>query len=165
MNEQDRVIGKATRSEIHKKNFLHRSTHILVFNSNNQLFLQKRSMSKDESPGLWDISSAGHVNSGESYLVSAYRELWEELGIKTILTPMVKIDACKETYHEHIQVYICKTDASIKINQEEISEGKYFNFSDLINEIHESSEKYTSSLKLILRNYTGKILKVAQIKL
>ena len=163
MNEQDRVIGKATRSEIHKNNLLHRSAHILVFNSNNQLFLQKRSMSKDESPGLWDISSAGHVNTGESYEVSAYRELWEELGIKTVLTPLAKIDACNETFHEHVQVYICKTDASIKINQEEISEGKYFNFPLIINDINESSKKYTSSLKLILRKYAGKILKDAQI--
>tara|TARA_Y100001936_G_C15997029_1_gene625677 strand:+ start:69 stop:437 length:369 start_codon:yes stop_codon:yes gene_type:complete len=122
-------------------------------------------MLKDESPGLWDISSAGHVNSGESYEVSAYRELWEELGIKTVLTPLAKIDACNETHQEHVQVYICKTDASIKINQEEISEGKYFNFPELINEIHESSEKYTSSLRLILRKYAGKILKDAQIKL
>ena len=43
-------------------------------------------MSKDESPGLWDTSSAGHLNSGESYEEGAYRELWEELGIKTVLT-------------------------------------------------------------------------------
>mgnify|MGYP001255658550 CR=1 FL=1 len=163
MNEQDRVIGKATRSEIHKNNLLHRSAHILVFNFNNQLFLQKRSISKDESPGLWDTSSAGHVNSGESYEACAYRELWEELGIKTVLTPLIKIDACKETHHEHIQFYICKTDANIKINQEEISEGKYFNFSELIKEIHSSSEKYTSSLKLILSDYAEKILKDAKI--
>ena len=160
MDEQDRVIGKATRSEIHKKQLLHRSAHILVFNFNNQLFLQKRSILKDESPGLWDTSSAGHVNSGESYEVSAYRELWEELGIKTVLTPLSKIDACNETYHEHVQVYICKTDANIKINQEEISEGKYFDFHELINDIQENSKKYTSSLKLILRKYTGEIFKM-----
>ena len=165
MDEEDRVIGKATRSEIHKKKLLHRSAHILVFNSNNQLFLQKRSISNDESPGLWDTSSTGHVNTGESYEVAAYRELWEELGIKTVLTPLAKIDACNETYHEHVQIYICKTDASIKINQEEISEGRYFNFSELINEIHESSEKYTSSLRLILSEYIGDIIKDAQIKL
>ena len=122
-------------------------------------------MLKDESPGLWDTSSAGHVNSGESYEITAYRELWEELRIKTVLTPFAKIDACNQTYHEHVQIYICKTDATIKINQNEISEGKYFNIPSLINEIHESSEKYTSSLKLILRNYSQKILKYIQIKI
>ena len=122
-------------------------------------------MSKDESPGLWDISSAGHVNSGESYEVGAHRELWEELGIKTVLTPLLKIYACNDTYHEHVQVYSCKTDANIKINQEEISEGKYFKFPDLINEIQKNSIKFTSSLKLILRIYTEKILKDEQIKL
>tara|TARA_B100000686_G_scaffold308384_1_gene349399 strand:+ start:4062 stop:4418 length:357 start_codon:yes stop_codon:yes gene_type:complete len=115
-------------------------------------------MSKDESPGLWDISSAGHVNTGESYELSAYRELWEELKIKTVLTPLAKINACKETYNEHIQIYICKTDAFIKINQEEISEGKYFNFAELKNQIYETPEKYTSSMKLILKNYSEEIL-------
>ena len=165
MNEQDQVIGKATRSEIHKNNLLHRSAHILVFNFNNQLFLQKRSILKDESPGLWDISSAGHVNSGESYEVSAYRELLEELRIKTVLTPLAKIDSCNETHYEHVQLYICKTDTNIKINQEEISEGKYFDFHELINDIQENSNKYTSSLKLILRNYAEKILRHTQLEI
>ena len=120
-------------------------------------------MSKDESPGLWDTSSAGHVDSGETYNKCAHRELWEELQIKGNLTPVTKIPACAETFQEIIQVYTCKTDATIKINQEEISEGKYFNFSELIKEIHSSSEKYTSSLKLILSDYAEKILKDAKI--
>ena len=125
----------------------------------NKLFLQKRSMSKDENPGLWDTSSAGHVDSGESYEESAHRELWEELGIKAGLRPLTKIDACVETYYEHIQVYFCKTDAVININQEEISEGKYFDFLKLKNNIQKRPEQYTSSLKLILNNYTAKIIK------
>ena len=165
MDGKDRVIGKATRSEIHKKNLLHRSIHILVFNSKNQLFLQKRSMAKDENPGLWDTSSAGHVDSGESYDESAHRELYEELRITAELNPLTKIKACNETYQEHVQVYFCKTDAIININQEEISEGKYFDLTALKNEIQERPDQYTSSLKLILKNYSGKIIRDTQITL
>ncbi|KAL8547773.1 hypothetical protein ACS0TY_007202 [Phlomoides rotata] len=36
---------------------------------------------KDSCPGYWDISSAGHISAGDSSLVSARRELHEELGI------------------------------------------------------------------------------------
>ena len=70
---------------IHQKQLIHRSIHILVFNSNKQIFLQKRSNTKDENPGIWDTSSAGHVDAGETYDECAERELWEELRIKESL--------------------------------------------------------------------------------
>ena len=165
MDIHDRIIGKSTRSEIHKNNLLHRSIHILVFNFKGQIFLQKRSMSKDENPGLWDISCAGHVNSGESYDECANRELREELGIKAALNPLTKIEACNETYHEHVQVYFCKTGETIKINQAESSEGKYLDFRTLKNETQKKPDQFTLSLKLILKKYTEKIIKDAQILL
>ena len=143
VDKMDKVIGKATRREIHQKNLLHRSIHILVFNSQNEVFLQKRSMAKDENPGLWDTSSAGHVDSGETYDDCAHRELWEELGIKAILKPLDKIGACQETYQEHVQVYTCKTDATIKINLDEISEGKYSSLGILESEIQRTPEQFT----------------------
>ena len=102
-----------------------------MFNFKKEIFLQKRSDSKIESPGLWDISSAGHVDSGETYEKCAHRELWEELQIKEVLTPLTKIGACVETYQENIQVYICQTNKKIKINKEEISEGKYLDLAIL----------------------------------
>ena len=68
----DLVIGQETRKEIHYKGLIHRSVHIFVFNLGGELYLQKRAYSKDENPGLWDSSSAGHVESGESYIDCAY---------------------------------------------------------------------------------------------
>ncbi|MEC7786509.1 MAG: NUDIX domain-containing protein [Nitrospinota bacterium] len=154
---QDQVIGKATRREIHQKQLIHRSIHILVFNSNKQIFLQKRSNTKDENPGIWDTSSAGHVDAGETYDECAERELWEELRIKESLKPLAKIKACKETYQEHVQVYVCKTNTSISINRNEISEGKYFDWATLPNIIQSNTEIFTSSFKLILKKFTEKI--------
>ncbi len=153
VDELDRVIDTATRREIHKKNLMHRSIHILVFNTNKEIFLQKRSMAKDENPGLWDTSSAGHVDSGETYDECAHRELWEELQIKGTLIPLSKIEACEETYQEHVQVYTCITDAKIIINKDEISEGKFFDLALLKNETKKNPELFTSSFKLILNKY------------
>ena len=159
VDKMDQVIGQATRREIHKKNLLHRSIHIFVFNHQNEMFLQKRSMVKDENPGLWDTSSAGHVDSGETYDECAHRELWEELGIKAILKPLEKIEACQKTYHEHVQIYTCKTNATININLDEISEGTYFDLEVLNSKIEKKPEQFTSSFKLIFKKYGAVLYK------
>ena len=165
VDEKDQVIGQATRREIHQRSLLHRSIHILVFNSENEVFLQKRSMAKDENPGLWDTSSAGHVDSGETYDDCAHRELWEELGIKAVLKPLDKIEACEETYQEHVQVYTCGTNAAIKINMDEISEGKYCDLRIIESEVQNNPEQFTSSFKLILKKYGTVLTTNTSIKL
>ena len=45
----------------------------------------------------------------------------------------------------------------IKINKEEISEGKYLDLAILKKEIQKNPGQFTSSLKLILKNYSEEI--------
>src|SRR5215472_4698973 len=87
VNDRDEVIDRKPRSEVHRLGLMHRATHILVFNSRGQVFLQKRSMKKDRQPGLWDSSASGHLNSGEAYDACALRELQEELGLRLSQPP------------------------------------------------------------------------------
>ena len=63
VDEADEVVGTETRREVHRRKLLHRAVHILIYNSKGEIFLQKRSMSKDSCPGLWDSSASGHVDS------------------------------------------------------------------------------------------------------
>ncbi|KAI7725152.1 hypothetical protein M8C21_013898, partial [Ambrosia artemisiifolia] len=70
------------KSAVHRDGDYHRAVHIWIFaESTQQLLLQKRTDWKDSWPGLWDISSAGHVSAGDTSLITARRELQEELGI------------------------------------------------------------------------------------
>ena len=102
---EDRVTGQATRQDIHAKSLIHRAVHILVFNSKDDLYLQRRVWTKDENPGLWDSSAAGHVDSGESYDSCAHRELKEELSIHGDLKIAGKLSASSKTAWEHVTVY------------------------------------------------------------
>lgn len=70
------------RGDVHRDGDYHRAVHVWIFAENTQqLLLQRRADCKDSYPGLWDISSAGHISAGDPSLVSARRELQEELGI------------------------------------------------------------------------------------
>jgi len=128
VDENDRVIGREARAEVHRRGLLHRAIHVLVFNSQGQIFLQKRSMSKDTFPGAWDSSSSGHLGCGEDYDVCAVRELQEEIGLAPTEPPerLFKVDACAETDQEHVWVYRCFSDGPLKLNVEEVENGDWF---------------------------------------
>lgn len=71
------------RGEVHRDGDYHRAVHVWIFvETTQQLLLQLRSDDKDSWPGQWDISSAGHISAGDTSLLSAQRELEEELGVK-----------------------------------------------------------------------------------
>ncbi len=154
VDENDSVLFQATRKKVHDNGWLHRSVHILVFNLEGKLFLQKRSQNKDENPGYWDTSAAGHVNAGESYLDCAKRELQEELGIEEELEFFIGISARPETFGEHVKTYLCKTEKKIKINPLEIDEGKYWKLSDISQALKNSQFLFTSTFRLIFEHYT-----------
>lgn len=73
------------RGVAHTEGGLHGTVHTWIIRKNESgsfdVLLQKRSPQKESNPGRYDISSAGHVASGDGYLCSALRELEEELGI------------------------------------------------------------------------------------
>lgn len=82
VDADDQVIGTALRSECHgNPQLIHRVAHVLVFDRQRRLLLQKRSMNKDVQPGKWDTSVGGHLDPGENYEEAARREMFEELGI------------------------------------------------------------------------------------
>lgn len=70
-----------SRTDVHKKGLWHKSVHVWII-CEGKILLQKRSLSKESYPGLWDISVAGHISAGEDVLETAIREVSEEIGIE-----------------------------------------------------------------------------------
>jgi 16S rRNA (adenine1518-N6/adenine1519-N6)-dimethyltransferase len=126
VDDQDRLLGDAPRTEVHGNNLRHRAVHILVFNHLGELFLQKRSRRKDRHPCLWDSSAAGHVDAGEDYDLAAARELREELGVAAELTRVAKLPASEKTGQEFIWLYQARHDGPFKLARSEIEYGEFF---------------------------------------
>jgi isopentenyldiphosphate isomerase len=101
VDEDDRVIGRDTRRNVHDAYAIHRGVHVFVVSSEGKILIQRRTTKKDYYPGFFDISVGAQVQSGESYEGAASRELHEELGCHTgPLRPIAKYDAYSDRQRE-----------------------------------------------------------------
>lgn len=157
VNERDEVVGRRPRSEVHRLGLKHRATHVLVFNSRGEVFLQKRSMKKDRQPGVWDSSASGHLDSGEDYDACAVRELREEIGLVLAQPPerLFKLDACDETDYEFVWVYRCQHEGPFTLHPDEIDEGGWFAPTQVTRWMSERPEEFASALVAIWRLWRG----------
>ncbi|OAI01917.1 NUDIX hydrolase [Methylomonas methanica] len=154
VDRDDVVIAQQPRSIIHANRLRHRAVHILVFNDQGQLFLQKRSMKKDLNKGLWDTSAAGHVDAGESYASCAPRELQEELGVTVeSLEGLFKLEPSSDLGMEFIQVYRCRHDGPFSLAADEIDEGCWLNPAILDTRVAMNDPALTLTFKIIWQQF------------
>jgi len=155
VDQSDRVVGREARAEVHRRGLLHRAVHVLVFNSEGKVFLQKRSISKDTFPGAWDSSSSGHLSCGEDYDACALRELQEEIGLAPERPPerLFKVDACAETDQEHLWVYRCLSDGPLTLNPDEIETGDWFSAETVTRWLAEEPRDFASAFRKIWTLY------------
>jgi isopentenyl-diphosphate delta-isomerase type 1 len=149
VDENNLVNGIRNRAEIHRQGLWHRSVHIFIFNSQEELFLQKRSPQKDQYPEHWDSSAAGHLIPGESPEIAAHRELGEELGIDTELTEAYRHPACQETGWEFVTLFVGRTDEPIRLNLEEATEGRFFTAPQLQDLLEDPDQKVAPGFRLL----------------
>jgi len=148
VNERDEVVGQLPRREVHRLGLMHRAVHVLVFNAAGQVFLQKRSMTKDRQPGLLDSSASGHLAAGEDYDACAVRELREEIGLQVATGPqrLFKLAACAETDQEHVWVYRCGAEGPFELDPEEIERGGWFATEEVSRWMAQRPEEFATAL-------------------
>jgi len=155
VDDFDVVIDTLTRGEIHLRNLKHRSVHLLVFDSAGRVYLQKRSLTKDNNPGLWDSSVSGHVDAGESYDSCVIREAQEEIGLhlKEVPEKLFKLDACNATGNEFTWIYRCISEGPFVLHPEEIDYCEWFTPETVDQWLLEDSSTMARSAQLIWRTY------------
>lgn len=89
---QGNPLGTATRADVHREGYWHRTFHCWVvhprWNGEPSVLLQLRHKTKDTYPDKLDISAAGHLLAGE-HVPDGIRELKEELGLDTAFDELI----------------------------------------------------------------------------
>lgn len=133
VDEDDRVVRQATRSEMRRDVLLHRVVAILCFNSRGEIFVHRRTAEKDLFPSLYDMFVAGTVEAGEAYETAAVRELDEELGIHGV--PLERLFHYRyegPKTRAHTEVYRVVWDGAVRPQASEIAWGEFRSRESLI---------------------------------
>lgn len=132
VDEQGNIVSAATRGECHNgSKLLHPVVHLHIFNSQGELYLQKRPEWKDIQPGKWDTAVGGHIDMGESVEIALKRESREELNITDFVPEMLtsyvfESDRERELVFVHKTVYdgpLCPSD--------ELDGGRFWNIEEI----------------------------------
>ena len=155
VDSSDNVIGRDTRSNVHKKNLLHRSVHAIVLNSQGQVFVQHRAPHRDNNPDLWDSSVAGHLQAGEHYDQAMIRETEEEIGLVLSEPPskLFTLEASATTDYEFCWIYEIVTDETLQINLDEAVGSRWISPKDLDSWIERSPQELTECFRHIWQIY------------
>ncbi len=133
VDETGNVIGQAPRSVCHDgSKLLHPVIHLHIFNSKGDLFLQKRSATKDIQPNRWDSSVAGHIDLNETPEIAAVREASEELGLmgiqpEYITRYVIETDRERELSYCFYAIY----NGNFVLNADELADGKFWKIEEI----------------------------------
>jgi isopentenyl-diphosphate Delta-isomerase len=139
---------------VHRDGDWHKTVHVWIKNHTGELLLQKRSSEKESFPNLWDISSAGHIQAGQTSVSAAIQEVREELSIvleKKELDYLFTIRACFKKIggdfldNEISDVYIVTKNVlpqDLHLQKEEISEVQWIAVDDLKKALLSEPQKF-----------------------
>ncbi|GFP75679.1 isopentenyl-diphosphate Delta-isomerase [Clostridium fungisolvens] len=158
VNDNDEIIGYKEKMSVHKEGILHRAFSVVLFNSKNEMLLQRRSFSKYHSPGEWTNACCSHQRENETIKEAAIRRLYEELGINDAILEEEFIFHYKCQFENELweneidHVFIGRYDKDVEsFNIDEVHEVRWISVSELLNWIDEKPEEFTFWFKILIK--------------
>lgn len=162
VDADDHEIGVMGKMQAHVEGLLHRAFSVMIFNSKGEMLLQKRSLLKYHSAGLWTNACCSHPRKGEETLAAANRRLMEEMGIACTLKPLFSF-----TYqahfnnglieHEYDHVFVGITDDIPILNALEVAAFEYVTKEQLLLGIQVNPNAYTPWFKICCEHYLDRL--------
>ena len=153
VDTEDQELGIEEKMAAHLVPQLHRAFSIFLFNSQRQLLLQRRALTKYHSPGLWTNTCCSHPRPGETLEQATSRRLSEEMGLSCpmheaftfIYKAPVGLGLIEHEF-DHVWIGIC--DETPTINPEEVDSYAYKSLDEIQLDMEQHPDCYTEWFKI-----------------
>lgn len=164
VDEQDRELGIMEKLQAHREGKLHRAISVFIFNSKEELLLQKRANDKYHSGGLWTNTCCSHPFPNEKPGQAAARRLQEEMGLHTNLQHVFNFSYRANvenglTEHEFDHIYFGFSDEIPAPHPGEASAWKYASLQEIEREIQQNPQEFTAWFRLIFQKIKDQLKK------
>ena len=162
VDKEDNQIGTGEKMEVHRAGTLHRCFSIFIFNSQGNVLMQKRALTKYHSGGLWTNTCCSHPRVGENLDNSTHRRLVEEMGfdcdMKEVFTFIYRAELDQGlTEHEYDHVYVGTYDGVVAPNPEEADGYEWEKIETIKEDMEKNPARYTVwsiiAFKELLQNH------------
>lgn len=154
VDENNNVIGKDTRENVHANHCIHRGIHVFVVNDKGEILVQQRSMKKDDRPGVYDSSVGAQVLSGETYEQAAIRETKEELGFKPSKLEKIRdYKSFSKRQREIRRFFVCHYNGPFSVDKEEVESIEFWSPKKISKEIEKGEKQFTDGFKISFQKY------------
>lgn len=149
------AIGSQPKLKCHiGQGILHKAFSVFVFNSQDEVLLQRRSAGKMLWPSYWANSCCSHPRVDEDEFEAAHRRVSEELGI-SVHGLSKRFDFQYQARFkdigsewEHCSVFTAHSDDEVAINRNEVAETRWVAMSRLADLLTDETERFTPWIKL-----------------
>jgi isopentenyl-diphosphate delta-isomerase len=165
VNELDQEVGLMDKLEAHQKGLLHRAFSVLIFNTKNELLLQRRAFGKYHSEGLWTNTCCSHPYPGETIKDAGERRLKEEMGMEVELEEVFQFVYKSQldnelTEYELDHVLVGYSDDTPHLNLDEVSAFAWKNLDEIRTEIRENANQYTAWFKILMTDHFDQLKRI-----
>jgi 8-oxo-dGTP pyrophosphatase MutT (NUDIX family) len=129
------VVGRGESDDVFAANpaLVMGNAHVWLWRqsaSGTSVLLQKRSLIKKSSPGMYHVSAAGHINVGETALEAAVRETREEIGVVIDPARLYLVHVTRSSRHLtsllHVFTYQLAGDESFSFDDGEVDAVRWY---------------------------------------
>lgn len=148
VDENDNVIEYRQRDKI-EANSIYRVSSLWVTDTDGNILLARRALTKQHDPGKWGPAVAGTVEEGETYEENITKEAEEELGLKNI-RPIAGIKKLRKTkWNYFVQEFLLTLPLGynhFKILEDEVAEVKWFSKEELKRELEQNPDDFLKGI-------------------
>lgn len=149
--------GSAPRSRVRAHNLRHGASAVVVRNTAGQVYVHRRTDTKDVYPGMWDFCAGGVMLAGEEPLDGATRELAEELGVTGVeLRPLLRGSYADDQMTYEAFGYEVTWDGPITWQACEVAEGSWWDIETLAARLDDPEWAFVPDTRALVGDWVRK---------